>query len=962
MTDSDSEFSLSSSEGEDENFEEEDLSTSPSPVVNGTLATSVQKQGNTKTVDETISEKEERNNERTHTATEENESSSSQMDGGDETTDDVLSSRISFSEAQHPIHDEHDEIYEDGEFRYTFLQPHDLVLTVETHVKMISNDISYEEELKNSEKENLEESTIEPFVGYLPLPPNCNLYRQALKYRNSLDDVHNHNANVNQLHRKPSSSHRKKSLINRSRKGSVNVRGKKLNTSYVPNHVRHIRVVKDPFDEDLLPNRKGIPVKIGLSANNNTPLSENNHDDSDVLEEAPSAPYNSVGLMQKTLGYVYEDNWQVEKSRPLICNTLLSPVSYIQNRMSTVDQQTKEKKDEKPKQKSSSKSNEEEDDENVEESTMNGPLRSIVNLDENDRSKWRSILLRKYPVMQELSERLYPLWRTVSFGESFNAGKKEVRKNLKEEHVMNIIMQHLLFEGLKKTKKVLEEESGFRYSGIDVDQSLLHSIAKEAIKKAEKLLDTVVCDKLTAAQLQKHKQILMKDIDEQLSELGIDNDGFVSKKKDDDTNFWKEPERQNEIVEVDPVSKYEHFQAGSLNRIIERLTLPANGSDQFIYIFLNTYMAITSPETVLSKLLQRFRVPKSFPSETRDAIQVSVIRLLTIWIENHFNHFTNNMLQKISSFLDEQTEQNPKLQKSRKTVNSLITKMRLKGIQNKLENDDVRMPEPKVPWNKIFSADLSIFDIDEEEMARQLCLFEYEIYQSIKSEELLNQAWKKPKLKNRAPNVILLTKHFNDISMWVASIICRGDKTYDRKHMYKKLIKICEHLKKMNNFNTLKAILNGFENGAVKRLKQTRDELGQQSKQSEASLKELMGEDNNNKRYKEYLKTISPTTPCIPYLHVHLQVLQYIEDNQNDYVKHNGAELINWLKRESIYEVIREILQYQESLGFKFIKVYQIQQYITQMPEKIKSQQALMMQSYRAEPPPGLNINNFNQM
>jgi hypothetical protein len=83
----------------------------------------------------------------------------------------------------------------------------------------------------------------------------------------------------------------------------------------------------------------------------------------------------------------------------------------------------------------------------------------------------------------------------------------------------------------------------------------------------------------------------------------------------------------------------------------------------------------------------------------------------------------------------------------------------------------------------IFSTRFVIHDIDELELARQLTLVDFEIFRRIKvrpprdgavpsaaltfprsqPSELLNQAWSKPHLRHRAPNVTLLTDRFNKV-------------------------------------------------------------------------------------------------------------------------------------------------------------------------------------------------------
>lgn len=41
-------------------------------------------------------------------------------------------------------------------------------------------------------------------------------------------------------------------------------------------------------------------------------------------------------------------------------------------------------------------------------------------------------------------------------------------------------------------------------------------------------------------------------------------------------------------------------------------------------------------------------------------------------------------------------------------------------------------PDPKVSLRNIFSPKLDILDLDEEELARQLCLMEFDIYHGIR--------------------------------------------------------------------------------------------------------------------------------------------------------------------------------------------------------------------------------------
>lgn len=56
-----------------------------------------------------------------------------------------------------------------------------------------------------------------------------------------------------------------------------------------------------------------------------------------------------------------------------------------------------------------------------------------------------------------------------------------------------------------------------------------------------------------------------------------------SNKQSKDTNIWIETnsDKQHMVVETDPITKSQHFIAGSLNLLIERLTLNASDKKEY---------------------------------------------------------------------------------------------------------------------------------------------------------------------------------------------------------------------------------------------------------------------------------------------------------------------------------------------------------------------------------------------
>merc|ERR1712137_1127881 len=199
-----------------------------------------------------------------------------------------------------------------------------------------------------------------------------------------------------------------------------------------------------------------------------------------------------------------------------------------------------------------------------------------------------------------------------------------------------------------------------------------------------------------------------------------------------------------------------------------------------------------------------------------------------------------------------------------------------------------------------------LFIFSEEEIAKQLTLVDFFIYQAIQPAELLNCAWSKAKYRYRAKNVMNLISRSTLLTRWVSSVIVWQENLKGRIKALTKFINIANHLRKLNNFNSLMAILAGINTSAVYRLKFTREGLNAKAKNTLDELAELMDACGAYATYRAALHDINP--PCVPFLGTYLTDITFIEDGNPDFVQ----GLINYRKRELVYSVIREIQQYQQ--------------------------------------------------
>ena len=145
------------------------------------------------------------------------------------------------------------------------------------------------------------------------------------------------------------------------------------------------------------------------------------------------------------------------------------------------------------------------------------------------------------------------------------------------------------------------------------------------------------------------------------------------------------------------------------------------------------------------------------------------------------------------------------------------------------------------------------------------------------------------------------------MSNWFAAEVMKPEALKQRIAVLKHIIDIGDKCLNLNNFNAVMEVVSGLQNSAVFRLKQTWAGLDKtRYVRLFEEQREVMLRDQNYKNFREKLHNVNP--PCIPYLGVYLTDLTFIEDGNPALT----GNLINFVKRQKVSEVISEIQQYQD--------------------------------------------------
>ncbi|KAJ6240661.1 ras guanine nucleotide exchange factor i-related [Anaeramoeba flamelloides] len=588
---------------------------------------------------------------------------------------------------------------------------------------------------------------------------------------------------------------------------------------------------------------------------------------------------------------------------------------------------------------------------------LKGAKSPLVKQSNVDRSAWRTQILNKHKKIRMLREQINPINRCESFVKIYQPGIKKVVEKLTNEEILQLIMHHMIVLGYQKAVEAIEEETDVKYQPKYLHDSRLHSILRNSIKRSEKLWDLTLANEVEDDQQENNnnnnnankdqkndtstEQNRENMIVEHLIKLGLGQD--EEEDAEEYANMWEEPNTEKYIVYNDEGEK-KKIKAATLNKLIGVLTEESGVDSGYLHTFLLTYLSFTTSEKLLTKLIQRFHVPRpkgineDVYKQKKRKVNIRVANVIKNWVDKYLTNPDKKLLQYLREFISQDiAEELPTVS------DQLLTK--IKNLEKRSGQEEIvkfieKPPQPIVPKN-IFSPQLNLYDVAEEEIARQLTLLDHNIYNKIRPAELLNLAWSKAKYRHRAQNVLAFIHRFNTLSSWIATEVLKHDRVRKRATVANYFITIAQHLRNINNFNSLISIFSGLNSSAIHRLKFTFQECGTRTMELKENFQTEMSSEQSYKRYRHILHGANP--PCVPYLGVYLTDLTFIEDGNPN--KIDG--LINFSKRKLVYAVIEEIQRYQ-SKPYSFQPVHQIQTRLEKL--SFDDQSTLYKKSLQYEP------------
>jgi len=386
--------------------------------------------------------------------------------------------------------------------------------------------------------------------------------------------------------------------------------------------------------------------------------------------------------------------------------------------------------------------------------------------------------------------------------------------------------------------------------------------------------------------------------------------------------------------------------AATADALVELLTHDKGKDARFENAFILAFPSVMTPSTLFELLIRRYHSASVHKDQQKSAvIREKVLEAIELVIRTHSYILKDSEVKtKLTKFLvDMDTSGVDPLKyhdfkQCLKLFSETVRSQPNQRIpQYYFELED--MPAPYLPIN-VHAENIDLLDLHPEEVARQLTLIEFSLFEKIELHE-----WFHAKNINdeKAPNINAFIQRFNEVSQWVSSCILLVENLELRTVVMNRFILIACKCFELHNFNGLMEIMSGLAATPVQRLNQTWHSLPPKTLHRYDQLNEIISMSANFKTLRELMNELQP--PCIPYLGIYLRDFVFILDGNPEKTE-NG--LINFERLTLLAGLIAKIRQCQ-LVRYKLCPIEIIQDYLTQslilLPEEI-----LEAQSYKIEP------------
>jgi len=240
-------------------------------------------------------------------------------------------------------------------------------------------------------------------------------------------------------------------------------------------------------------------------------------------------------------------------------------------------------------------------------------------------------------------------------------------------------------------------------------------------------------------------------------------------------------------------------------------------------------------------------------------------------------------------------------------------------------------------------------DIPVEELAREITRIDWTMYSAIRPRDFVRHVCLTTEQKRRSrqvDNISAMVRHFNHLALFVSGMVLLRDKPKHRARALEKFMDLAWQVRKLNNYNSLGAIVAGITGHEIARLTATQELVPPDVQKQFLRLTILMGISRSYAPYR--MAWENSFTERIPFLPLLRQDLTMAATANQTFIGEN----VNWKKFEIMGEVmvgVQKSLEQPYGFGPRSLRSDEIVKLILETKVLEESEVRLLILSHESQ-------------